>query len=169
MPSSGPRSQWALGSKSKLGGEPTRRTSTLSSAVLPAGTDSCGALGIEASRSLKSATGGSLVRGHGFVRDVGDRGEQLLKARVEGLDLLIERGDPGLHGAHLFLLLSGIGALTPPLAHLSALLIDASLQLLGLGDGGAAGVVELTKLVQAGYVAARGKAFGNALEVGAEV
>src|ERR1035438_4584987 len=45
MPSSGPRSQCALGAKSNCRGSPTRRTSTLSASLLPTGTDSCGRLG----------------------------------------------------------------------------------------------------------------------------
>ena len=45
IPSSGPRSQWAFGSKSKAGGSPTFRTSTLADSSGPTGTSGSGMLG----------------------------------------------------------------------------------------------------------------------------
>ena len=45
MPSSGPRSQCAFGSKSNTRGSPWRRTSRLSAALLPIGTVACGRFG----------------------------------------------------------------------------------------------------------------------------
>ena len=45
MPSAGPRSQCAFGSKSNARGSPWRRTSTLSAALLPTGTLACGRFG----------------------------------------------------------------------------------------------------------------------------
>ena len=50
MPSAGPRSQCGFGAKSKARGSPCRRTSTLSAALAPTGTDSCGRLGSVRSR-----------------------------------------------------------------------------------------------------------------------
>jgi len=43
-------SQWGFGGKSNFGGAPQRRTSTLSAALAPTGTDECGTLGIVRSR-----------------------------------------------------------------------------------------------------------------------
>jgi hypothetical protein len=45
MPSAGPRSQCAWGSKSKRRGSPTVRTTGLSALLVPTGTDSCGRFG----------------------------------------------------------------------------------------------------------------------------
>src|SRR5215204_416126 len=55
MPSCSPSNVWSLGSKSKVGGSPRRRTSTASSSVNPSGADSWGTLGVRASRSASSA------------------------------------------------------------------------------------------------------------------
>src|SRR5918995_2527293 len=55
MPSRSPSSAWSLGSKSKVGGSPWRRTSTASSSVNPSGADSWGTFGVRASRSASSA------------------------------------------------------------------------------------------------------------------
>ena len=49
-----PRSQCAFGSKSNAGGVPTRRTSRLSSALLPTGTVACGRLGIPSRAAWRS-------------------------------------------------------------------------------------------------------------------
>ena len=46
IPSAGPRSQWACGANVNARGVPTRRTSLLSSALLPTGTDECGMFGM---------------------------------------------------------------------------------------------------------------------------
>src|SRR5512132_804027 len=56
MPSSSPSTAWSLGSKSKVGGSPWRRTSTASSSVNPSGADSWGTFGVRASRSASSAS-----------------------------------------------------------------------------------------------------------------
>ena len=56
MPSCSPNSQWGLGVKVNWGGVPQRRTSTLSSADWPRGTESCGILGMPARTSLNSCS-----------------------------------------------------------------------------------------------------------------
>ncbi len=52
MPSSTPKSQWGLGSKSNWRGSPQRLTSTFSASVGPMGTEEWGMLGILRSRAL---------------------------------------------------------------------------------------------------------------------
>src|SRR5512132_2253407 len=56
MPSRSPSSAWSLGSKSKVGGSPWRRTSTASSSVNPSGADSWGRFGVRASTSASPAS-----------------------------------------------------------------------------------------------------------------
>ena len=51
MPSCGPRSQCAFGSKSNARGSPHVRTTTLSAATRPTGTLSCGRFGIVAEQA----------------------------------------------------------------------------------------------------------------------
>ena len=56
MPNSGPKSQCALGSKSKERGSPTVRITTLSLSLVPKGTSGSGILGMPATRSYKSSS-----------------------------------------------------------------------------------------------------------------
>ena len=46
----------------------------------------------------------------GFVRNIGNAGQEILKFRVHGFHLLIQRGDLGFQSTDLFLLPAGIGA-----------------------------------------------------------
>ena len=52
-PSAGPRSQCACGVNENSRGVPERRTSTLSAALFPTGTDACGTLGMASSPRLR--------------------------------------------------------------------------------------------------------------------
>ena len=144
MPSSGPRSQCALGSKSNCGGSPTRRTSTLSRGVL--------------------------AHRHGFVRHVGNAGQQLLELGVERLHLLVERGDLRLQRAHLLLLFGGVGAFPAQLADLGALRRSARAFSCSASVMAARRrTVEFAEPVEIRRVAARGQARGDAFEVVPEI
>ena len=72
---------------------------------------------------------------HGFVRDVGNAGEQFLELLVHGFHLLVERGDLLGDGADFLLPLGGVGAFALEFADLDALLVLARLELFGLGNG----------------------------------
>ena len=91
------------------------------------------------------------------------------KLRFEGLDLFVERGDRSLCGAHALLARSGIGAFALQLADLHGFGIRARLQLLHLGERGAAFAVEFAELFQSGDGSARGEALGDLVEIGAKV
>src|ERR1035441_9574165 len=123
MPSSGPRSQCALGSKSKCRGSPTRRTSRLSASLEPTGTDSCGTFGIPLSISRKDASAAFF--------------------------LPLQNGDPLADGPHLLLPLTGIDAFAAQFADLDGFRIAAGFQLLGFGNGGAPPLVPFPLTLQA--------------------
>ena len=91
---------------------------------------------------------------HGFVRHVGDAGQNLAELLVERGHLPLERGDLNLQCAHLLLAGGGIGALAAQVADFGALHVQAGLQPLALGDGHTAPPIDLAKLVQAGNIAA---------------
>src|SRR6185503_15042282 len=54
-PSAAPMSTWSLGAKENFRGSPQRRSSRLSSAEAPTGTDSCGRLGMRSRKSWNAA------------------------------------------------------------------------------------------------------------------
>ena len=143
MPSSGPRSQCAFGSKSNCGGSP------------------------DAAHFHVVVFG--LADGDGLVGDVGDAGQQFLELLVDRVHLFIERGDLVGDGAHCLLPLGGVGAFALELADLDALLVLARFELFGFGNGGPALLVQGAEAIQIDRAAAGRQAFRNSLEVAPEV
>ena len=141
MPSSGPRSQCALGVKSNWGGWPQRRTSTLSSALLPTGTDSCGMFGTPASN-----------------------GPELF---VQLFGFFVQRGSAVAHVAH-FLLRSAVSTPCFAACRFPRFGIALRLELFGFGERGAPLGIELAELLDIQLKPARGQTLGDGVEIGPE-
>ena len=113
---------------------------------------------------------GVAADGHGFVRDVGNAGQQLAKLarrRVFTCSSSAAISSPIARTCCCRSVVSTPSRFSLPISAVSAL--RARLQLFGFGDGGAALLVELAELIQIGRLAARGEAFRNPVEVGPEV
>ncbi len=112
---------------------------------------------------------GVLAHRHGFVRDVGDAGQQILKLGVDALHLLVQGCDLRLQHADLLPLCRSVLALPQQRSDFGACLIDGRLQLLGLRDGGTAALVQVAELLEARRIAARCEPFGHPVEIVPEV
>ena len=143
MPSSGPRSQCAFGSKSN--GARLAHAPHLHVVV------------------------GAAAHRHGLVRHVGNARQHLAELLFQRFGLLVERGYLRAQLAHLLLPRGGIGALAAQPGDFGDLRVAARLKLLGFGDGGAPALVQFAKTLQAGNcAAARGEPLDNLVEMRAE-
>ena len=102
------------------------------------------------------------------MRHIGNAGQQFAELFLEGLDVGIQRGHLLLHATHLLLAGGGVFALAAQFADFGAFGVHRGLQLLGAGNGRAALLVEVAETFQSSDGSTRGKAFGDALEIGPE-
>ena len=102
---------------------------------------------------------------HGLVRHVGNSGKEFLELRVDGVPLLIERGNLDLHVALLLLEDRGVRAGFPQLADFEGIGVIAGSQLLRFGDGRAPPLVQFPVAIQIGRITAGLQPLRDAVEI----